>query len=143
MNRPSPSLSQFRSQKGFILVGSIFLMIVVGLLIVFLLRTNSANHWNTSATLQQNRAFQAASSGLDWGLYQINAGACPVSPSTLTLNEADLQGFQVTITCGKTDYVLQSGTRSIFELDSVATFGVYGVSTDFVSRHLQLTVEGP
>lgn len=135
----NPSL---KKQQGFILVGSIFLMIVVALLIVFYLRTSSENQWNSSASLQQSRVFQAASSGLEWGLYQINGGACPVSPSTLNLNEADLTGFQVVVTCSRTVYNVQTGTRAIYDLDAVATFGVYGVSTDFVSRHLQLTVEG-
>lgn len=132
-----------QAQSGFILVAAIFLMMVVALLLVFLLRTGSDNQWSSSIRIQEARAFQAATSGLEWGVYQLNSGACPASPTILNLNEADLSGFSVSISCNQNDYTENGSVVSIFELDALATFGVYGSTPDFISRHLRLTVEGP
>ncbi len=137
------SFSGLQTQNGFILVAAIFLMMVVALLLVFLLRTGSDNQWSSSIRIQEARAFQAASSGLEWGVYQLNGGTCPASPTILNLNEADLTGFSVSISCSRNDYTENGSVVSIFELDALATFGVYGASPDFISRHLRLTVEGP
>ncbi len=132
-----------RHQRGYILVAAIFLMIIVALLLVFLLRTGSDNQWSSAMKIQEARAFQAAQSGLEWGIYQLHTGACPASPTVLGLSEADLQQFSVTISCSRNDYTENGAVVSIFELDSVATFGTYGVTPDFIARHLQMTVEAP
>jgi len=132
-----------KTQAGFILVAAIFLMLVVALLLTFLLRTGAENQWSSSLRLQEARAFQAASSGLEWGVYQLNGGVCPTSPTILNLNEADLNGFTVTLRCNQNNYTEEGKVISIFELDALATLGNYGTSADFISRHLQLTVEGP
>ena len=132
-----------QKQKGFMLVAVMFLMVVVALLLVFLLRTGSENQWSSSLRLQEARAFQSANSGLEWAVHQLGSGACPASPTTLNLSEADLAGFQVIITCSSTSYTENTETITMFEVEVLAQKGIFGTSPDFVARQIRLTVEGP
>ncbi len=131
------------TQQGFTLVAALFLMVVVSLLLVFLLRTGSENQWSSALRIQEARAFQSASSGLEWALHQLGSGACPASPTTISFTEADLEGFRVTVTCSSTNYTEDTETITMFELEALAQRGTYGTSPDFVARQLRLTVEGP
>ncbi len=135
--------NQQKSQQGFTLIAAIFLMVVISLLLVFLLRTGSENQWSSALRIQEARAFQSATSGLEWAIYRLGSGACPASPTTINFSEADLDGFQVTIRCSSTSYTENTETVTIFELEALAQKGSYGVSPDFVARQLRITVEGP
>ncbi len=132
-----------QQQRGFTLVASIFLMVVVALLLVFLLRTGTESQWSSSLRIQEARAFQSASSGLEWVIHQLGSGTCPASPTTLSLTEADLNGFQVRVTCSSNNFTENGETVTMFEVEALAQKGIYGSSPDFVARQLQLTVEGP
>jgi MSHA biogenesis protein MshP len=132
-----------KQQQGFTLVAALFLMVVVALLLVFLLRTGSENQWSSSLRIQEARAFQSANSGLEWAVHQLGSGACPASPTTLNLSEADLNGFQVIVTCSSAIYMENTDTVTMFEIEALAQRGIFGTSPDFVARKLQLTVEGP
>jgi len=132
-----------KKHHGFTLVAALFLMVVISLLLVFLLRTGSENQWSSALRVQEARAFQAASSGLEWAVHQLSGGACPASPTTLNLSEADLTGFQVIVTCTSSSYTENLTVITMFEIDSLAQKGSYGTSPDFVARQISLTVEGP
>ena len=136
-------ISNIQQQKGFMLVASMFLMVVVALLLVFLLRTGSENQWSSALRIQEARAFQSANSGLEWAVHQLGSGVCPASPTTLNLSEADLTGFQVIITCSASSYTENTETITMFEVEVLAQKGIFGTSPDFVARQIRLTVEGP
>ena len=135
------------AQSGFMLVAVLFLMLVVALLLVFLLRTGTETYVGGVLRIQQARAYQAAQAGLEWGLFNVGAGACPGVPTTTTLNlsEEDLSGFtvQVTISCDNSTYTEGASTITIIEIDSTASMGTYGTSHDFVSQQVSISVEGP
>ena len=128
--------------QGFALVATLFLMLVASLLLVFLLRTGSDNQWSSALRIQEARAFQAASSGLERALYQLESGTCPDSPTNLNLTEADLSGFQVIVNCNRRDYFEAGETIRVFEVKALAQYGSFGTSPDFIARQLHLTVEG-
>lgn len=138
---------QRQRQRGFSLVSAIFIIVVLAGLGAFMVTLNSLQHATSSAALQGARAFQAAQSGIEWGVYQaIVAGtACSASPASTTtgpfgLTVPGLDGFQVTVVCSYTTH--QEGpppTYNVYTINSTATYGVFG-APDFASRSLVVTV---
>jgi hypothetical protein len=92
-----------------------FLIIVVALVIAAMSRLSSAQHGTNSLAIQQARAYQAARSGLDWGITQaINAGNCAAgSPS---LAGGNLSDFAVVVVPYPTDG--RKASRAAWQLPS-------------------------
>lgn len=145
MNLNSRSFS--KKQSGVILVAALFLMLVVALLIVYMMRTSSETYWAGVLRIQQARAFQAAQAGLERGLNlvdpAISGGTCP-APVTINFgaSDADLAGFSVAVSCSLIIYSENGVDVDIFEIEAISTFGTYGISPDYVSQQLRISVEG-
>jgi MSHA biogenesis protein MshP len=141
-------------QRGFTLLAGIFILIVLAALGAFMVNISSMQHVSSALDVQGARAYQAARAGIEWGVYQVldptnatavapsnpswpNLPSCPASPSSLTI-----EGFAVTVTCGRSAVYNESGTvRSIavYSLQATATSGVPG-SLGYIERQLQATV---
>lgn len=137
---------QRQRQYGFSLVSAIFIIVVLAGLGAFMVTLNSLQHATSSAALQGARAFQAAQSGIEWGVYQaIVAGtACSASPASTTtgpfgLSAPGLDGFQVTVICSFTSHQERSDNYNVYTINSIATYGAFG-TPNFASRSLVVTV---
>ena len=125
--------------RGFSLVSAVFILVILSLTGVYALKL-SANT-NAARILSNDgiRAYYAANSGLEWGLYKvIQTPVCPAT-TTLTLNQEGLQHFTTVVSC--TSYTFwEGGTQSsIFTLTSTASRGAV-TDFDYVTVTLVSTV---
>ncbi len=124
-------------QRGFALVAAIFLIVVLSSLGLYMVRISGIQHQTVNVALLGARAFHAARTGIEWGVYQALDKNC--INQTLNLTEGGLNGFVVDVTCGSTSYTETGDTYNIFVIDVEARAGTYG-SPDYVSRRIQATL---
>ena len=129
-------------QRGFSLVAVIFVITILALAVVFIQRISNVAVATNNLAMQGARAWQAAQAGAEWGVYQVTNGGCPAASSSFSLSEQSLIGFQITVTCSSNSYSESGNTITIYSLDVLATSGTLGVSPDYVSRKITLSVEG-
>lgn len=126
---------RFQHQEGFALASAIFVMVILGAMSAFLLTLSGVQSRSGIFALQGARAYHAAKSGIEWGIYTVvDSGGC-IGPTTL-MNVDGLAGFTVTVTCDELgDFTEGSDTVTVYRLTSRAVSGIYG-SIDFVQRTL-------
>lgn len=103
-----------------------------------MVRLNVTQQTTTTLSLQSVRAWYAATSGMEWAVYQVdNGGSCPTVPSSFTT-----EGFTITVTAC-TAYPVNEGADNytLYDIQVVAERGSFG-TVDFVSRRLRATVAG-
>lgn len=132
-------------QGGFSLVAAIFILVILALLGAFMLTMSVIERSTSSYAVQGARAYQAALSGIEWGVRQALTGSsCPASPTTFPLTATGLNGFSVTVQCTSSDHVepqSDPGTFKVYVLTSTAATGTYG-QPDYFSRSAQATITG-
>ncbi len=139
MKRSAGSLLKAVSgQRGFSLVSTLFMLVVLAALGGYMVRLNVSQQTTTTLSLQSVRAWYAASSGLEWVVYQIKTNnSCPGVPSSFTAD-----GFTITLS-GCIAYPVIEGAKSytLYDVQVSASRGSFG-SVDYVARHLRATVIG-
>jgi len=107
-------------QRGVGLAAALFLLLVIGALISFLLTMSGLQHSSSALDLQGARAYQAARAGIEWGVYRaLRDGACTGS-SSFSL-AADLSEFTVTVQCAVTPYTEADSTaKNVYALTATA-----------------------
>lgn len=111
-------------QRGISLVAAIFLVVVLAFLAVAIVTVTSTQQAAFGLDVQGTRAYQAARSGVEWGLHrQLRSGAlCPAAsgasstssfamPASTTLSQ-----YTVTVTCTTTVF----GAIKRYRMRSVA-----------------------
>ncbi len=141
MSIASPRFPVVRRQAGFSLVAAIFLLVVLAGLGAVIVTVSSVQHTTTSSAVQGSRAYQAARTGVEWGIFRVlNPVGCFASPTLFTLNSPPgLDGFQVTVTCAATNHQEAGAAFQVFRIISTSTAGVFG-NPNFVSRRIEVTV---
>lgn len=124
-------------QGGFSLVAALFLLVVLGALGAVAVRLTGVQQQTVNLALQGARAYAAARTGVEWGVYQALNGSC--TTSTLNLTEAGLSGFSVAASCAVSTHMEGGATTSVFNVEAFAQSGVYGMP-DYVSRRVRATV---
>ncbi|MCW8904150.1 pilus assembly protein MshP [Sedimenticola sp.] len=125
-------------QHGFSLISTLFMLVVLAALGSYMVRLNISQQTTTTLSLQSVRAWYAASSGLEWAVYQINTNnSCPGVPSSFNAD-----GFTITLS-GCTAYPVTEGAISytLYDLQIEASRGSFGLA-DYVARRLRATVRG-
>jgi MSHA biogenesis protein MshP len=117
------------SSGGFALIPALFLIVVLGALAVIAVRVGTGQQQAVTMSLEESRALAAAEAGIEWGAYQSLANNSCLAITPLTLTEASLSGFSVTVTCAATTLIngpppAPPGTSYV--LQSTATLGTYG-----------------
>lgn len=140
-------------QRGFSMVTAVFLLVVLALLGAFLVRVASVQHATSALDVQSARAYQAARSGIEWGLYQVmdpaNTVGGPAALPTcfgatpLTL-QGTLSGFAVSVTCTRypdnvTTYTELNRVVAVYDITAQASIGTAG-ETNYVERQLRATL---
>jgi MSHA biogenesis protein MshP len=74
------------NQRGFSLIMAVFLIVVLGGIAVFIGRVSTMQHQSSALDEEGAMAYQAAKSGIEWGVYQAVAiGSTGCANSTFTL----------------------------------------------------------
>ena len=92
-------------QRGFSLVSAIFLLVVLAGLGVAMVSISTTQNQGLAMDVMGSRAYQAASAGIEWAAYTIEAGPAGVSapaavvfaPGTGTALGGNLSDFAVTV----------------------------------------------
>lgn len=136
-------------QRGVGLVTAVFLLLVIGALIVFLVNMSSLQHSAAALDVQGSRAYQSARAGIEWGVYRaLRNNSC--AGSTSFALSADLSDFTVTVSCADTPYTeVDATTKHVYSLVATAcnrpAAGVCPGTTGpyYVERQLQALVDKP
>lgn len=119
MNPPSIKRRQLRKrERGFTMMAAIFIVVVLTALGAFIMSVSTNQQIGSAMDVQGVRVYQAARSGIEWGLYQrLQASNCaainsfvPVAPTLST--------FTVTVTCLAT--VDANGGPTVYSVTSTA-----------------------
>jgi MSHA biogenesis protein MshP len=90
-----------RRSAGIGIVTAIFLLVVLSGLAAALVALSSTQSQSSALDEQGVRAYQAARSGLEWGVYRQLHGGCSGASSFALPATSVLKGFVVTVTCTK------------------------------------------
>lgn len=139
MSRPAYRLVR-RScrQRGFSLVSTLFMLVVLAVLGSYMVRLNVSQQTTTTLSLQSARAWYAASSGLEWAVYQVRTNhSCPGVPSSFSAD-----GFTITLAgCTANPVTEGASSYTLYDIQINASRGTFG-SPDYVARRLRATVTG-
>jgi MSHA biogenesis protein MshP len=124
-------------QAGFALVPALFLLVVLAALGLVAIRVGSGEQQTVTQGLLQARALAAARSGVEWGAWQALHGSCAAS-TALSLGEAALSGFAVTVNCSATSWANGAATSHAYLVNATAIAGSYG-QPGYVRRVLRST----
>ena len=128
-------------QSGFALVAAMFVIIIIALVIAAMMRMAGNQHGTNSMAIQQARAYEAARSGLEWGISRALAGSCLAS-KTLVMTGSNLSEFEgVRVTCSVNAYSEDGATVNIYQLTATAQNGLPGSRPDYAFRSLTAVVE--
>lgn len=127
-----------RCQRGFTLVASIFLLVVLSLLAGYATYFVSVQSNTVLMSLRSAQALQAANAGLEYAAWQIlrNAGSCGSTTLAAGTLGGTLAGYTVQVTCVSTSHA-DDGTGAAvtdYSLTSKASTGVMG--RDYVERQV-------
>jgi MSHA biogenesis protein MshP len=134
-------------QGGFSIVSAIFILVVLAVLGAALLTVSTLQHASAGIDLQGVRAYQAARSGVEWGLYRLldpdgaPAAALPAcwAGSASVTPGASLAGFAVSATCARTTTTELGRDIAVYTIVSTATFGT-PQQPNHVSRTVSATM---
>lgn len=157
-----------KRMQGFAIVSAIFIIVVLAALGAFIVSVSTSQQVGAALDIQGVRAYQAAKSGVEWGIYQVeatpaynfsygtpavavgsanpNTRACPASPTSFVPAAPTLAAFTVTVTCVAT--VDANNGPTIFRLISTACNEPTGgacpnnapTSPDYIERRIEVTL---
>jgi len=137
--RPIPPLRAL--QRGFSLVAAIFIIVVFALLGGTMVIINVLQHETVSAAVQGARAYHAARSGVEAGLFLAVSASGPGTCGDASYDLSavpGLTGFSVSVNCSSTLHRELATNYSVFVITSTATTGSFG-SPDYIERMLRIT----
>lgn len=129
-----------KRQAGFSLIAAIFLIVVIAGLIAFMVITSGVSQQTPQLGLTGARAYHAARSGLEWGIYEATQGAGNCN-STFTLNAGAFDGYQVVVNCTSSTHNdgQPSQPVTIYQITATASKGTPG-SLQYATRTLRAVV---
>lgn len=137
-----------KKQDGFSLVSAIFIVVILSLIGAYIVRLGALTNASTNLASLGIKAYYAAKSGLEWGVYKVapSGGSapfnCPTSPTTLTFTQGGLAGYSVQVSCISGSFTEYGTNYKIFQITATGQYGSAS-STDYVSRKLYTTVVQP
>ena len=125
-----------KKQQGMTLIGAIFILVIVAMLGQYLVNISGMQRQASLLTLQSARAYQTASTGIEWGAAQAISGNC-VASTTLNIPN---NNFTTTVECSDMgSFIEDTTTTNVFLIESQSEYGVFG-NPDYVSRRLEVKV---
>lgn len=132
-------------QKGFSLISTIFLLVVLSFLGVAMVSFSTKQHQSSALDVMGSRAYQAARAGVEWATYQVvwsvsNAASATNCASNFAAGSmgGTLAPFAVTVACVPASYVEGASTIWVYDVTSTATTGGVAGDPNFVERVLNV-----
>lgn len=127
-----PEHTRINTQRGVSIVSAIFLVVVLALLATAAVQLLTTGQQSISQEITSVKAYFAAQSGLQWGMYQSVYGT-PGSTQSLSLSSAGLNNTTV-------DFVFLSTTVDGNTFYNINATGKYGSTAlaEYSQRQLQL-----
>lgn len=124
-------------QRGFVLVGAIFLMVVLAAIGALAVSTNITQRAAMDLNLQTLRAQAAVNTGVQYAASRLlTTDKC----STLSKKLVSPDGFDIDFDdCDEDDFTVNGADVSVFTLTVSVSRGSYG-SPDFVSHNITVRV---
>jgi MSHA biogenesis protein MshP len=131
-------------QRGFTIVTTIFNIVVLALLAMFMTTISSTQRATSTFSILGARAFFAAQSGMEWAAATVmNTGACFANPTSFTLAGGATSGFDVRLECTATPISEAGANYQVYLLRATASRG-QADKEDYFSRTIEATVtDGP
>lgn len=135
-------------QRGFTIVSAIFLLVVLAGLGAAIANISALQHTSSALDVQGARAYQAARTGVEWGVYRQLISASCGSATSFTPPAPTLSSFTVTVTCIPTTYANATPPITVYQVTSnacnlpnVAEPKCPGVSggADYIERQVQVS----
>ncbi|OEU72259.1 MAG: pilus assembly protein MshP [Desulfuromonadales bacterium C00003107] len=124
-----------RDERGMSLVTAIFILVVLSAIGGYMVLVAGVQSQTTVMALQGVRAYHAARSGLEWGIFQdLASGSC-------TTGTFDVGAFSVAVGCSETTFSEGGQSYNVYRVTSLAQFGIYG-NQGYISRQLTAKVTG-
>ena len=134
-------MTQFKKQKGFLMLMSIYILVVMGLALSTGVKMLTVQSATSALAVKGTRAKLAADAGLEWASYQVNSTqACPAASSSFSLSAGSLNGISVVVTCSATTFDEAGVTITNVDLVSIAEDGTYKVTPTYVQRQVSATL---
>ena len=125
--------------RGFTLISTLFLLVVVSSLAAYLVNISTAQHLGSALTLSSLRGRHAALSGIEWVAHRILnvANTCPPVPTTMTI-----EGYSVQLSaCSAVDIIEAGSSYRLFDVTVNASRGSFG-DADYVNLAVRATLRG-
>jgi len=118
-----------RRARGVSLLTAVFLVVVLASLAAAIARVSMVQSSSSSLDMLGVQAYQAARSGLEWGMFQQLRmapadGACIASPSTFAMPaDGGLRSFTVTVRCDQHPANAAGNTTNRWTITAIACNG--------------------
>lgn len=149
MRRTHQTLRISRRQHGVSLITAVFLLVVLAGLLAAMVRVLTVQQASSGLDMLGIQAYQAARSGLDWGIYQqlrVQPPSVLCFPSQTFAMPASgtLRNFSVTVTCTPKSGNVAGDTTNRWSIVAIAcnapaaaSCPAVSASPDYVSRRVQ------
>lgn len=105
-----------RRQRGVGAIAAIMILVMLAALAGFMAKLSSSQQIGSSLDVQGARAFAAAQSGAEWGLYQsLKSSSCAASTDL-----GALDGMSVTVSCSASAVTEQGSSANSYAITSTA-----------------------
>jgi MSHA biogenesis protein MshP len=137
-----------KTQRGFVIIAAIFLLVVLGALGGFMLTVGALSNTASGLDIEGAKAYQAARAGIEWGAYQVLQNSLNCASTTSFSPGGSLSAYTVTVTCAAVLYSeITVSTGSIYTLIATAcNHPAAGscpgtVQDNYVERQLQVNLD--
>jgi len=143
--------SRHRFERGFSLVTGIFILVILSALGVFMVTLSGINQQSSALDVAGSRAYHAARSGMEWGVYQVTSSpattfvnncvaAIPGAVSSPVALAGTLANFNVSVECAASRASEAGATVTLYQLTSTAATQGAASSVSYVERQVRATV---
>ncbi len=138
-------------ENGFAIVSALFVVVILALIGSYIVSISALTRAAQSLSLQGDKAYYAAKSGLEWGIYKVapssvSGGAppynCPTSPTTLTFTQGGLKGFSSTVSCTQSAFTESGSTYNLFQITATGQYAT-SANIDYAFRQLYTVIIQP
>jgi len=132
---------QKKITSGFALISALYVLVVLALIGTFMVKVFGNTLSIQSQSTEGMRAYFAARSTLEWGIYQVSLNnACPASPTSMSFTQGGLNAFSGVVTCTATA-VTEGSVYNIYFLTAVGGKKLSTITdSQYLSRTLTSTV---